>query len=351
MTRSTVVVSNLLNTLRSSVDNPTRSESGQSPPPTTRSDDQLAPQHQLSLADQDWDAAAMLDALPIVSTGIGSATLAITYCNVAWAAQYDVEPGEAIGRSLLEFLGSDEQLGLRTQLRHARTRTPGSWSTRLLAPPRTLPINGWSGSTGISTVRMDRRCCRSAAMSPSVAWPNSDWRKARRRFRELADSSSDIVLALRLRPGTPLRLRQPVGGGDPRLSGAVLPVRLRSCLRGPRRSTVAGDPRRADGELGLESFDFRVRRADGSVVVCETRTTRVRDGLQGVCRDVTELRRLQDTLAALALRDPLTGLANRRLLDELLDAELARTQQCRHSAGGCIHRPRRTQTGQRHVRT
>jgi diguanylate cyclase (GGDEF)-like protein len=49
--------------------------------------------------------------------------------------------------------------------------------------------------------------------------------------------------------------------------------------------------------------------------------------VQGVTRDVTELRRLQDRLAALALRDPLTGLANRRLLDELLDAELARTQR------------------------
>jgi diguanylate cyclase (GGDEF)-like protein len=50
-------------------------------------------------------------------------------------------------------------------------------------------------------------------------------------------------------------------------------------------------------------------------------------GLQGVGRDVTELRHLQESLAALALRDPLTGLANRRLLKELLDADLARTQR------------------------
>jgi diguanylate cyclase (GGDEF)-like protein len=53
----------------------------------------------------------------------------------------------------------------------------------------------------------------------------------------------------------------------------------------------------------------------------------VHDGLQGLSRDVTELRRLQEGLAQLALRDPLTGLANRRLFDELLDAELARTQR------------------------
>jgi diguanylate cyclase (GGDEF)-like protein len=74
-------------------------------------------------------------------------------------------------------------------------------------------------------------------------------------------------------------------------------------------------------------MDLYLRHADGSIVIGETQTTAVEDAVQGVTRDVTELRHLQDRLAALALRDPLTGLANRRLLDELLDAELARTQR------------------------
>jgi diguanylate cyclase (GGDEF)-like protein len=74
-------------------------------------------------------------------------------------------------------------------------------------------------------------------------------------------------------------------------------------------------------------MDFHLRHADGSIVIGETQTTAVEDAVQGVTRDVTELRRLQDRLVALALRDPLTGLANRRLLDELLDAELARTER------------------------
>jgi diguanylate cyclase (GGDEF)-like protein/PAS domain S-box-containing protein len=43
-----------------------------------------------------------------------------------------------------------------------------------------------------------------------------------------------------------------------------------------------------------------------------------------VGRDVTELRHAQAELAALALRDPLTGLANRRLLDELFELASAR---------------------------
>jgi diguanylate cyclase (GGDEF)-like protein len=43
--------------------------------------------------------------------------------------------------------------------------------------------------------------------------------------------------------------------------------------------------------------------------------------------DVTGLRELQEAMTALALRDPLTGLANRRLFAELLDAELARAER------------------------
>ena len=55
--------------------------------------------------------------------------------------------------------------------------------------------------------------------------------------------------------------------------------------------------------------------------------TLTHDGLQGVGRDVTEIRALQTELIALALRDPLTGLANRRLLDELLTGALDRSQR------------------------
>ena len=62
-------------------------------------------------------------------------------------------------------------------------------------------------------------------------------------------------------------------------------------------------------------------------MILETQTTDIRGGLQGVSRDVTELRSLQESLAARALRDPLTGLANRHLLNELLEVALARTQR------------------------
>ncbi|MEY2554463.1 MAG: hypothetical protein QOC57_2323, partial [Ilumatobacteraceae bacterium] len=81
------------------------------------------------------------------------------------------------------------------------------------------------------------------------------------------------------------------------------------------------------GEQMPERTDFRYRHKDGSIVIGEMQTTVIRNGMQGVGRDVTELRALQQKLTALALRDPLTGLANRRLFKELLDADLARTQR------------------------
>jgi diguanylate cyclase (GGDEF)-like protein len=96
---------------------------------------------------------------------------------------------------------------------------------------------------------------------------------------------------------------------------------------------ILSDDDRATIDLGFlgqplpERSDFHIRHANGSIVIGEMQINAIDGGLQGVGRDVTELRSLQASLAALALRDPLTGLANRRLLQELLDADRARTQR------------------------
>ena len=100
--------------------------------------------------------------------------------------------------------------------------------------------------------------------------------------------------------------------------------RLSNILDEDGRSAIA---RALRGEHSLERFDLRFRHANGSIVIGETRATLVRGGAQGVSRDVTELRRLQENLATLAERDPLTGLANRRLFDELIEEEVARAQR------------------------
>lgn len=66
---------------------------------------------------------------------------------------------------------------------------------------------------------------------------------------------------------------------------------------------------------------------DGTFGVFDLHVVESVDGVQGVARDVTEIRALQAQVAEQATRDPLTGLANRRLLDELLARALHRTNR------------------------
>jgi diguanylate cyclase (GGDEF)-like protein/PAS domain S-box-containing protein len=76
---------------------------------------------------------------------------------------------------------------------------------------------------------------------------------------------------------------------------------------------------------------YRLLRPDGSWVYLEEWSTNLLHdpAVQGFVinmRDVTERRRHEEELVAQARRDPLTGLPNRLLFDELLDAALARAQ-------------------------
>jgi diguanylate cyclase (GGDEF)-like protein/PAS domain S-box-containing protein len=147
------------------------------------------------------------------------------------------------------------------------------------------------------------------------------------RFRDLADKSADVVWRFVSVPFPHFDYMSPsvekILGYPPSYFLEDF-TRMLDLLDDGGRSAIE---RALHGEHVLERFDFRFRRADGSIIVGETQTTVVPDGMQGVSRDVTELRQLQANMAALALRDPLTGLANRRLFKELLEAFLARTRR------------------------
>lgn len=273
-----------------------------------------------------WDAAAMLDALAERVNRYRICDHAITYCNAAWASQYNVDPAEAIGRTLDEFLSPDELEGLHSALSAigpdnpilvdevAREvpNAPGQW---LAWVDRYLV-----GPDGPEVLSVGRDVTERHVAEQRLAESES-------RFRDLADKSSDIVWHITAEPTPRFDYMSPsvenILGYPP---GYFLDDfnRVLDILDDTGRRAIDLALR---GERPLGRMDFHLRHADGSIVIGETLTTVVRDAVQGVTRDVTELRRLQDRLAALALRDPLTGLANRRLLDELLDAELARTQR------------------------
>lgn len=268
----------------------------------------------------------MLDALPEMVNRFRIADLSITYCNQAWAAQYGVTPAQAVGRPLDQFLTLDELTGLRTQLAclgpdrpviadtvprssHSSTGQWVAWVDRYLIGP--------TGPEVLSVGRdVTERHTAELARAASEA-----------RFRALADQASDIVWNVVADPVPRFDYVSPsveaILGYPPAFFFDDF-QRIVGLLDESGRVAIE---RTLSGERHLDRIDFHIRHANGSIVICETRTTDVPSGLQGVSRDVTELRRLQETLAAHALRDPLTGLANRRLLDELLDTELARSRR------------------------
>lgn len=272
-----------------------------------------------------WDAAAMLDALPERVNRYRVADHVIVYCNAAWGAQYNIDPRLALGRPLDDFLSDDELAGLNSQLAllgpdnpilvdsiaRAVPNAPGQW---LEWADRYLP--GPDGAEVLSVGRdVTERHVAESKLAASEA-----------RFRNLADKSADVIWSFVAEPCPHFDYISPsiesVLGYPPSFFVEDF-NRILEILNDEDRTAI---DRALRGEQTLARFDFHFRHADGSSIIGETQTTVVRGGLQGVSRDVTELRRLQESMAALALRDPLTGLANRRLFDELFEAALARTQ-------------------------
>ncbi|HEU0131119.1 MAG TPA: EAL domain-containing protein [Mycobacteriales bacterium] len=93
----------------------------------------------------------------------------------------------------------------------------------------------------------------------------------------------------------------------------------------------------AAGETGTR--DTAVTRADGTEVPVLAHVTLLREAdgtpyaVAGFAHDLTELRRAEDELRRRALRDELTGLANRTLLADRLDQAVARAGRTR---GGSV---------------
>jgi diguanylate cyclase (GGDEF)-like protein/PAS domain S-box-containing protein len=274
--------------------------------------------------------AEVLDALPerVVRYRLPDHT--IVYCNTSWAAWYDLEPAQVLGHRLDEFLSDDGRAGLAAQLAVLGPENP-----IVVDPtPRTVPnVPGrwveWvdrylPSADGDEVLAVGRDTTERHMAETRLA-------DSEARFRDLADESTDILWHFAVDPHPHLDYISPsvetILGYPPSYLVEDFD-RFLAILDDEDRDFI---DRALSGEPIPDHSDFHYRHANGSTVVGEVQFKEVEGGLQGVVRDVTELRRLQKSLEALALRDPLTGLANRRLFRELLEVDLARTQRGGHA--------------------
>jgi diguanylate cyclase (GGDEF)-like protein/PAS domain S-box-containing protein len=270
--------------------------------------------------------AEMLDALPERVVRYRLADLTVIYCNAAWAAGHNLEPLDVIGHTLDKFLSTPETAGLRSQLARlgpnmpvladdvarAAPNAPGQWVEWV---DQYLP-----GDDGAEVLAVGRDVTGRHIAELNLA-------DSEARFRDLAEKSADVVWRFVTDPYPHFDYISPSVEkilGYPPSFFLDDPTRFLDILDDDGRRFIA---RALDGEAMPRRSDLRYRHANGSIVIAEMQTTAIRGGLQGVSRDVTELRHLQANLAELALHDPLTGLANRRLFEELLAAGLARTKR------------------------
>jgi len=272
---------------------------------------------------------AILDAMPERVIRYKVPDLTILYCNVAWAAGHRLAPSGVIGRNLAELLTASQIAVLRQHLEVLTpdnliisngTHTPNDTDEWIHWVDRFLPDADGSGDQVVAVGRDESsRHLAELQLLESEA-----------QFRELADKSADIVWRLRVDPTPRFDYVSPVVeqilGYSPESLLADFTLFLDILVDDSRDVVV----RALAAGLPLDRTDLRFRSAHGEIVIGETLTALIPGGLQGISRDVTELRGLQDSLTSLALRDPLTGLANRRLLEELLEQALARARSSGH---------------------
>jgi diguanylate cyclase (GGDEF)-like protein/PAS domain S-box-containing protein len=269
----------------------------------------------------------MIDLLPERVIRFRLPDLTIVYCNAAWADGHSLNPADVIGRTMGEMLSSAAMSDLEVQLRRLSPDNPIAVDDRARPAPNApgrwvewvdqyLPSGEGAEVLGVGR-DVTARHIAEVMLADSEA-----------RFRDLADNSADIVWRSYSYPYPHFDYVSPsvekILGYSPSSFLGDLSFLLGIIDDDEGKALIT---RAIEGQAMPDRHDFRCRRADGSIAIIEMRTTPIPGGLQGVSRDVTELRSLQENLVARALRDPLTGLANRDLLNELLEAALARTER------------------------
>ena len=147
------------------------------------------------------------------------------------------------------------------------------------------------------------------------------------------NSANDLILVLQALPGAPPRVLY-TNQSVERLTGysfAEVQLGGLDLFRGPLTDIVAANrlaEKMADGEGA--TAELPLYKKNGGAVWVETEIHPITSGSNqfvAVSRDITERKKAEEQLAFLATHDSLTALANRVLLREQLDMELAKARR------------------------
>ena len=160
-------------------------------------------------------------------------------------------------------------------------------------------------------------------------------RESEERYRELVENANDIVYTLDLAGNftSANRAAERLTGYTHEeilrlnLSQIVSPIDLRRVRQVLQDKIADGRP--------ATTYPLDIYAKDGSTVSLELSTRlKYQDGVvvgsQGIARDITERKRLQEELQQQATTDDLTGVSNRRHLLALAQRELQRAVRLKH---------------------
>lgn len=164
---------------------------------------------------------------------------------------------------------------------------------------------------------------------PNPSADNAEVEAAERRYRQLARSAGDLVtrhapdgtLLAAIGNGRFPTVRDPDLSIGDRLELATHPDDAPALARAWGVAAAGREP---------VTISYRIERAPEEWAWVESRFSAVREEsgavveVQSIHRDITEQHSFQHELTLLALRDPLTGLANRLLFDDRLRAAVTR---------------------------
>jgi diguanylate cyclase (GGDEF)-like protein/PAS domain S-box-containing protein len=238
-------------------------------------------------------------------------------------AHYFKSPLDGVQR--LSFYGRSDRFPLVVVATMEQDEVLASWRANAIA--RLLVVLALTALIGIIGFILVRQLIRGQYLVSALVAKEAD-------FRLLAEESSDMVTRIgldqRMLYVSPSSERV-VGWRPEQLTGTSALVGVNAEDLPKINETVAA---LKHGDIAEARIVYRTRHRDAKEVwiesamrVTKNSDTGEIDGVVAISHDVTERKSAEDRLAALAILDGLTGLANRRRFDERLQEEWARAHR------------------------